>query len=177
MPSLRRLLVPTLLLVAAPLWAQKESRQPLTEAQVDQIREAGIDPDARIKLYTKFAGEHIDAIKALAARGRSSARTQHIDNELQDLAALMDELGSNLDQYGDRKADMRKSLKALNEAAPRWVDALHALPAEPGFNVSRDDALESTHDLAGQVADLYKDQSAYFAAHKDEKGQERAEPQ
>jgi hypothetical protein len=159
-----------------PLFAQNEQRQPLTEVQVDQIREAGIDPDARIKLYSKFVDEHIDAIKALAARGRSSARTQHIDDELQDFAALMDELGSNLDQYGDRKADMRKSLKALNEAAPRWVEALHALPAEPGFSLSRDDALESAQDLAGQVADLVKEQDAYFAAHKDEKGQERAEP-
>lgn len=176
MPLVRRLPVVVLLLLSVPLFAQREQRQPLTEVQIDQIREAGIDPDARIKLYTQFLNEHVDAIKSLAARGHSSARTQRLDNDLQDLAALMDELGSNLDQYGDRKADMRKSLKLLNEAAPRWLDTLRTLPAEPGFDLSRKDALESGQDLAGQIADLAKEQTAYFAAHKDEKGQDRAEP-
>lgn len=164
------------LLFATPMLAQKERRQPLTEVQVDQIREAGIDPDARIKLYAKFLGEHVDTIKGLTPRAHSSARSHRLDDELQDLTALMDELGENLDQYGERKADMRKALKALNDAAPQWLDVLRTLPTEPGFDLSRKEALESGGDLADQVTQLFKEQNDYFALHKDEKGQERAEP-
>ncbi len=165
------------LLLTVSLAAQKNQRQPLTEAQVDQIREAGIYPDDRVHLYTKFIDEHVETIKGLTPRGHSNARAHRLDNELQDLTALMDELGSNLDQYGDRKADLRKSLKALNEAAPQWLQALNALPSEAGFELSRKEALDSGKDLADQVAELFKQQTDYFEAHKDQRGQDRAEPQ
>lgn len=156
--------------------AQKEQRQPLTEPQVEQIREAGIEPDERVKLYTKFLQEHVDSIKGLIPRIHSGARAKRMDDELQDLTALMDELGSNLDQYGERKADLRKSLKSLNESTPHWLDVLRDLPSEPGFDLSRKEALDSGKDLADQVAQLLKEQTDYFALHKDEKGQDRAEP-
>jgi hypothetical protein len=164
--------------LATPLvvLAQKDKRQPLTEAQVDQIREAGIYPDDRVKLYTKFVDEHVDTIKGLTARGHSSARTKRLDNELQDLTALMDELGSNLDQYGERKADLLKSLKTLTESTPRWLSVLDALPSEPGFDLSRKEAIDSGKDLADQASQLFKEQTDYFNLHKDEKGQDRAEP-
>src|SRR5215469_15898481 len=102
--------------VSAPGMAQKEKRQPLSEGQVEKIREAGIDPDQRIKLYTQFLDERADTIKGLTNRGKSSARGKRIDDELLDFTELMDELGSNLDQYSDRKADMRLALKKLNDA-------------------------------------------------------------
>ena len=88
----------------------------------------------------------------------------------------MDELGSNLDQYGERKADMRKSLKPLTESTQRWLGVLNALPSEPGFDLSRKEAIDSGKDLADQTNQLLKQQTDYFNAHKDEKGQERAEP-
>ena len=50
------------LLIAAPLAAQKEKREPLTDAQQDQIAEAGIDPVARVGLYVKFLDDHSDTI-------------------------------------------------------------------------------------------------------------------
>ena len=165
-----------LLALAMPAIAQKEHRQPLTEVQIDKIREAGIDPDARIKLYAQFVGERVDTIKGLTPRIRSGARSKQMDDELQDLTALMDELGSNLDQYGDRKADLRKSLKALSDESKRWFDVLNALPSEPGFDLSRKEAIDSEKDLADQAAQMLKEQTAYFDLHKDEKGQDRAEP-
>ncbi len=163
--------------LAPSLAGQENHRQPLTQAQVDQIREDGIYPDDRIRLYTKFVNEHVDAIKSLSARGHSRARAQRLDDELQDLTALMDELGSNLDQYGDRKADLRKSLKALNEVAPHWLEALNGIPSEHAFELSRKEAIESGKDLTDQVSQLFKEQTEYFDAHKDQRGQDRAEPQ
>jgi hypothetical protein len=169
-------MVALLLFMAVPLVAQKEPRQPLTEAQVEQIREAGIDPAERIKLYTKFLGERVETIQGLANRGHSAARAHRLDDELQDLTALMDELGSNLDQYGQRKADLRVALKPLSEDSQHWLNTLRALPSEPGFEVSRKEALEGGTDLADQASQMLKEQTEYFKLHKDERGQDRAEP-
>jgi hypothetical protein len=159
-----------------PLPAQKEKREPLTAAQVEEIREAGIYPDDRVNLYTKFLNEHADTIKGLTSRGKSPSRAQHLDNELQDFTALMDELGSNLDVYSERKSDIRKSLKALNESTSRWLGILRALAGEPGFDVARKEAIESGEELADQAKRLLTEQTDYFAQHKDQQGQDRAEP-
>ena len=164
------------LLAAAPLAAQKQKREPLTEAQVEEIAEAGIDPDARVGLYTKYLNEHAETIKSLTNRARSSARASRLNDALEDFTALMDELGDNLDTYADRKADLRKSLKALSEAAPRWQGILKALAGEPGFDLARKEAIESGEDLAGQAERLLKEQTEYFKQHPDEKGQDRWEP-
>ena len=174
---MRLLAVSTLFLsLAASLPAQKEKRQPLTEAQIDQIREAGIDPPGRILLYIKFLNEHADVIKSLTNRAKSQARSRHLDDELLDFTALLDELGDNLDQYSDRKADLRPALKPLTEATPRWLGILRALAGEPGFDVSRKEAIESGEDLADQAKRILSEQTEYFNLHKDEKDQERAEP-
>jgi hypothetical protein len=164
------------LLLVVPSSAQKEKREPLTEAQIGQVRETGGDPSARVALYTKFLDERADTIKGLTSRTRSAGRSRQLDNELQDFIALMDELGSNLDVYSERKADIRRALKPLNEATSRWLGMLRALAVEPTFELSRKEAIESGEDLAGQVSSLMAEQTEYFNLHKDERGQDRAEP-
>lgn len=164
------------LFLAAPCLAQKQKREPLTEAQVEKIAEAGIDPNVRIGLYTQYLNEHADAIKALTNRKVSDARATRLSDALLDLAALMDELGDNLDTYSERKADLRKALKALNDAAPRWQGILKALAGEPGFSLARKEAIESGEDLVDQAKRLLQEQNDYFTQHPDEAGQDRAEP-
>jgi hypothetical protein len=181
-PSLRRL-TSVLSLLAIGYWllpvslaAQKEKREPLTENQQDQIAEAGIDPVARVDLYVKFLDEYSDTIRGLIKRAQSTARARRIDDELEDFTALMDELADNLDVYSQRKADLRKSLKNLNEGVERWQGVLHDLPSEPGFELSLKEAVDSSSDLSHEVKQINTDQEAYFKAHPDEKGQDRAEP-
>lgn len=164
------------LVLLAPLRAQKEKREPLTEAQIEKIRETGIDPSERVVLYTKILDEHANTIKELAKRVRSAGRSRQMDNELQDFIALMDELGSNLDTYSERKADIRKALKPLNEAISRWMEMLRALAGEPAYELTRKEAIESGEDLAEQAKRLLAEQTEYFNLHKDERGQDRAEP-
>ncbi|MGA2907782.1 MAG: hypothetical protein ABSE36_08785 [Terracidiphilus sp.] len=163
-------------LISAPLAAQKDKPEPLTETQQDQIAEAGIFPVARVGLYIKFLDEHSETIKGLILRAHTEARVRRLNGELQNLSALMDELGDNLDVYSERKADIRKALKPLTEGVARWQQALHGLPSEPGFELSLKDALDSVSDLSDQVRQITTDQEAYFTAHPDEKGQDRYEP-
>jgi hypothetical protein len=164
------------LLLILPLAAQKQKREPLTAAQTDKIAEAGIDPNERIHLYTQFIDEHADTIKNLTSRKVSDARASRLNDALQDFAALLDELGDNIDMYSDRKADLRKSLKALTDATPRWQNILRALAGEPGFDLARKEAIESEQDLAGDADRLLKEQTDYFKQHPDEAGQDRWEP-
>ena len=119
------------LLLTAPLTAQKQKREPLTEKQQDEIAEAGINPVVRVNLYVKFLNEYSETIKGLVPRAQSSARVLRIDDTLQDFTALMDELGDNLDVYSERKADVRKSLKGLNDSIAQWQQMLHSVLASP----------------------------------------------
>jgi predicted nucleic acid-binding Zn-ribbon protein len=164
------------LFFCAALPAQKEKREPLSENQQDQIAEAGIDPVARVGLYVKFLNEQSETIRGLIKRAKGPARARRLDDELQDFAALMDELGDNLDVYSERKADLRKSLKGLNDGVQDWQSVLHDLPSEPGFELALKEALDSSNDLAQQTREISADQEAYFKAHPDEKNQDRAEP-
>jgi len=164
------------LFLAVPLNAQKDKREPLSGAQIDQIAALGSDPDARVELYTKILDEHATVIKGLTNRARSAARAQRLDGELQDLTALMDEVGSNLDLYSDRHADIRKALRTLSETAPHWLRILRALPGESGFDLARKEAIESGEELADQAARLLTEETDYFKIHKDESGQDRALP-
>src|ERR1035438_6746441 len=93
------------LFLSSPLYAQKEKRDPLTSAQIGEIRDSGAFPDERVRVYSKILDEHAEVIKGLTNRAKSAARASRLDEELQDFTALMDELGSNLDVYSDRKAD------------------------------------------------------------------------
>jgi hypothetical protein len=161
---------------AAIATAQDAHHDTLTEAQVEKIREAGIDPNERIKLYTEFVNGHVGVVKSLMNRGKSDARAHKLDTELHDISSLMDELGSNLDQYSDRHADMRRALKILAEESKSWLVTLRALAGEPAFDLSRKDAIEADQDLVDEAQRLLNEQTAYFEAHKDERNQERAEP-
>jgi hypothetical protein len=167
--------IATLLTPSAAI-AQRQHRNTLTEAQVEKIREAGIDPNQRIKLYAEFLNDHVNTVKSLTNRRQSDARAQHLDSELQDVADLMDEVGSNLDEYSDRHADIRGALKILADESQRWLSTLKALAGEEPFDLSRKDAIEAGEDLTDQAQRLLREQNDYFALHKDEKGQERAEP-
>jgi hypothetical protein len=164
------------LLVACPLLGQKKKREPLTEAQIEKIAEAGIDPNARVSLYIQFLNEHADAIKALSIRAKTDARAIKLNDALEDFTALQDELGDNLDVFADRKADIRKSLKTLAEAAPRWQGILRALIGEPGFDLARKECIESSQELIGSAQHLLAEQTEYFKQHPDEVGQDRWEP-
>lgn len=172
----RTLIVCLLCITPLILLAQKQKREPLTSAQIEEIREAGIDPDLRISLYGKFLDEHAATIKGLVPRAKSSARSLHIDEELQDFTALLDEASDNLDVYAGRKADIRKGLKKITESAPKWLEILRSLSSQPVFEISLKEAIESLQDLTAQADQMLVLQTEYFKTHKDEKGQERAEP-
>src|SRR3984957_18725171 len=156
------------MLIPSGAWlrAQHVRTAALTEAEAEAVREASVYPEERVKLFTKFLEERAGKIKDLTGRPRSSQRVLKLDDVLQDFTALMDEMGSNLDQYSDRHSDIRKSLKTLTDDAPHWLNILHVLPGESGFDLARKEAIESGEELADQATRLLHEQEEYFATHK-----------
>lgn len=163
------------MILTAPLGAQRNQVDPLSPSQQEKIAEAGIAPDIRIGLYTQFLNEDAEIIGRLVNR-RERGHFLAMDTLLQKFSALAEELSSNLDEYGERKADLRKSLKTLNQAVPRWEKLLKSLPDNSTIQISRNSAMESLSDLADQSKKLSADQDTYFKEHKKAKGQDREEP-
>jgi hypothetical protein len=100
-----------------PSAAQQHKRDPLTDAEVDQMREAADLPDKRLELLVKFARERVFNIESL--RGESG-KAKEIHDLLQDFTSILDEIDDNIDMYASHNADMRKGLKYVIEADSEW---------------------------------------------------------
>jgi hypothetical protein len=103
-------------LLAIPAWTQGKVRDPLTDAEVDLMREAADFPNKRLELLVKFARERVFEIES----AQSESKTKTVHDTLQDFIAILDEIEDNIDMYGAHNADMRKGLKLVIEADSEW---------------------------------------------------------
>jgi regulator of replication initiation timing len=95
---------------------QTQKRDPLTETESDSIRELSQDPDKRIKLMLKYTQARLATIEQLEGDARLAAgRGKQIHDLLEDFTTLIDELDDNIDEYVDKKSDIRKGLKEVVE--------------------------------------------------------------
>ena len=166
-----------LLLLALPAAARR--RDPLTEAEADQLREVAMEPYKRIKLMIKFTEARLVAIDQVRVDPKLAAdRGKQIHDLLEDFTSLMDEINDNLDQYEGRPLDKdavkqyHKGLKELIEADERFDLRLRTLQSAaendpitrkeaPDFRfVLQDarDALKSNADMAREYMETTHDQ-------------------
>jgi len=129
---MKRSVLPVIFIVALSCLAihaaaQKSDRDPLTPAEVDQMREAADYPNKRLELMVRFARERIAMIELLRSDPPSPTRPKEIHDYLQDFLTLLDETDDNIDMYESHKADMRKGLKLLIEANSEWQLQLRQL--------------------------------------------------
>ena len=89
-------------------------RDPLTEVETDQLREAAQDPPLKLELLLTFARQRLEAAEALRYDPKAGAgRGQQIHDLLEDFGNLVDELSDNVDAYATRKQDLRKPLAEI----------------------------------------------------------------
>lgn len=129
-------LVPLLLLFA--LAVAQRRHDPLTQVEIDQLRDTAQEPDLRLKLYVTFARTRLDLLEKVRSDPKVTDRGQETRNRLQDFLDIYDELNDNIDTFVDRKADVRKPLKAIIEADTEFQSKLRALRDAAG--VSKDEA-------------------------------------
>ena len=124
MKTATKVLVVLLLLSLA---ASARKRDPLTEAEADQLREVAMEPYKRLKLLIQFTEARLVAIDQVRADPKlANGRGKQIHDLLEDFTSLMDEINDNLDQYEGRTMDKdtvklyHKGLKQLIEADERF---------------------------------------------------------
>lgn len=129
-----RQLVVLLLLLTVVASARK--RDPLTEAEADQLRDVRMEPYRRLKLFIKFTDARLDAIDHIRSDpAQTDARGKKIHDLLEDFTALLDEINDNLDTYEgqvmdkDQRKQFRKGLKEVITACDGWDAKLRALRA------------------------------------------------
>jgi hypothetical protein len=172
MKAATRVVVLVLLLAAV---ASARKRDPLTEAEADQIRHAALEPQTRLKLYIKFTDARLASIEQLRSTAQPTAdRGRKIHDLLEDFTALLDEINDNLDTYQGRpltkddRKDFRKGLKEVLTACDQWDAKLKALKSavETDPQLQKDyvnfqfvlqdaeDALKSAADMAREYSEI-----------------------
>ena len=114
-------------------WAQRR-HDPLNPLEADLLRDAAQDPTERLKLYVQFARTRLTALEQMRADPKVTDRAQQTRDGLQNFLDVYDEMNDNIDTFVDRKADLRKPLKAVIEADTEFQAKLRALKSSADAN-------------------------------------------
>jgi ABC-type transporter Mla subunit MlaD len=160
--------------------AQVHHRDPLTDAEVNKVRDAAQLPEDRLKLYIEFARARLDKLQQAHADQKAADRAQQTRDALQDFVDVYDELDTNVDTYADRGDDLRKALKPVIEADTEFGARLRAFKSSLGSaQEARDDdfligsALDAVDSAAKDHRDLLAEQEEEFK-HKKKQGHTEA---
>jgi hypothetical protein len=113
-------------LTPSPSLAQRH-HEPLTQSEIDQIRDASWEPRQRLTLYVQFARARLVTLEQMRSDSKVKDRPRQTHDKLDDFLLLYDELNDNIDTYVDRKDDIRKPLKVIIEADTEFQAKLRAL--------------------------------------------------
>ena len=115
-----------LLALTVPALAQRH-HDPLTGAEIDQIRDTSWEPKQRLPLYVQFARARLVKLEQMRSDPKTTNRAQQTHDLLDDFQQLYDELNDNIDTYVDRRDDIRKPLKTILDADTEFQAKLLAL--------------------------------------------------
>jgi len=120
------LCVALLLACGSVLQAQRH-REPLTQPEIDQIRDASWEPRMRLTLYVQFTRDRLVKLEQMRSDPKTKDRPRQTHDMLDDFQLLYDELNDNIDTYVDRRDDIRKPLKVIIAADTEFQAKLRAL--------------------------------------------------
>jgi hypothetical protein len=121
--------------LCSPLSAQRR-RDPLNPLEIDQLRDAMLDPDERLKLYVKFSRDRMTKLEQMRSDPKTAERARQAHDMLEAFLAVYDELNDNIDMYVGRKDDIRKPLKVIIEADTEFQAKLRALKNAANTNAA-----------------------------------------
>lgn len=170
-----------LLLVSMTAFAQRQRRDPLTDLEIDKVRDSALDPDVRLKLYVEFARARLDKLEKARADAKGTDRDNQIKDSLQDFIDIYDELDDNVDTFADRDDDIRKPLKPVIEADTEFGAKLRAFKASLAnsredatkFDFLAGSALQAVDDAAKDHRDLLAEQEEKFKNKKEKAHKEK----
>src|SRR6202046_3042976 len=116
-----------LLLLATSVGLAQRRHDPLTQSEIDQVRDASWEPQKRLALYVSFARDRLTKLETVRSDPKTKDRPQQTHDFLDAFLRIYDELNDNIDTYIGRKDDIRKPLKAVIEADTEFQAKLRAL--------------------------------------------------
>lgn len=165
----------------APAISQR-TRDPLTDKEVDDLREAAQEPQKRMKLLISFAKARMEMIEHMRSDPQLAGENySEMHRLLQDVTSLVDEVDDNLDMYDDRSADLRKPLKAVIEMDSEFQLKLRTLketstPAQlKTYGFALDTALDAVNESGDSAREMLQDQIAKRGKDKEKDEKEKKE--
>jgi hypothetical protein len=162
------------------VWAQSR-KDPLTEQEIEAVREAGDQPAERITLYVGYIDERAKGIHSINADAYAQNKDVRLHNLYDEFTRLSDELQDNMDAFDEQHADLRKVLKQIVDKTGEWTTALNEPKPNARYDFVRKTALDANqmgHDTAAQ---MLPEEVKYFAekkkAEKEQQKQQEKEQQ
>ena len=176
----RILAAAALVLLAVSFTAGQRRQDPLTNDEISQLRDTAVEPEQRMKLYVQFARARLVALEQMRANPKTTDRGHQTHRMLEDFLAVYDELDNNLDNFEQRKSDLRKAMQTIIAADTEFAAKLRALKsdamAKPDelreYEVELSDAIETVDQSADDHKKLYAEQIEYFKKKKKPSGKE-----
>jgi hypothetical protein len=165
------------LLLALPLVSSlsaQRRRDPLNPLEIDQLRDAMLDPDERLKLYVKFSRDRMTKLEQMRADPKATDRALQTHDLLQDFLTIYQELDDNIDMYVGRKNDIHRPLKVVIEADTEFQSKLRALKDAASANPKEakqyefllSDALDTVDSSAEDHRETLAEVEAYMKHKK-----------
>jgi hypothetical protein len=117
----------------SPFASAQRHHDPLTDKEIDQIRDVSWEPQQRLALYVQFARARLVKLEQMRVDPKVKDRPQQTHDLLDDFQLLYDELNDNIDTYVGRKDDIRKPLKGIIAADTEFQAKLRALKDAGGI--------------------------------------------
>jgi hypothetical protein len=165
-----------LLLSAAASLAQSKS-DPLTDKEIEAVREAGDQPVERIRLFVGYIDDRAKAIHTLNADAIAQNKTARLHTLLDEFTRLSDDLQDNMDQFEDQHADMRKALKDVVARTDAWTVILNEPKPNGQYDFVRKTALDSNQGAHESAVKMIDDETKYFAELKKEQKEREKQQQ
>ncbi len=164
-----------MLLAITPAFAQSK-KDPLTDQQIEDVREAGDQPLQRIKLFVGYVDERAKGIHTLNADPIAQNKSVRLHNLMEEFTRLSDELQDNMDNFDQQHADLRKVLKEIVDKTTEWGAILNEPKPSPQYDFSRKTAIDANQSAHETAVQMVADETKYFAEQKKkEKEQEKEE--
>jgi hypothetical protein len=162
-----------LLCVVLPALAQRRS-DPLTNEEINQLRDTAVEPELRMKLFVQFARARLVGLEQMRANPKTTERAYETRKMLEDFLSIYNELDDNLDNFEKRRDDLRKALRAVLEGDTDFQSRLRALKdsasAKPDelkeYELLLSDAIETVDTSTDDHRKLLAEQAEYWKKHK-----------
>jgi hypothetical protein len=164
-----------ILLATVPAIAQSK-KDPLTDQQIEDVREAGDQPLQRIKLFVGYVDDRAKGIHTLNADPIAQNKNVRLHNLMEEFTRLSDELQDNMDNFDQQHADLRKVLKEIVDKSGEWGTVLNEPKPSPQYDFSRKTAIDANQSAHETAVQMLADETKYFIEQKKkEKEQEKEE--